>query len=381
MKKKKLVVGITAEGSVNLLLGQLEYFHQKGYETYLMSPYSERSAAFAKNEHCEHMIIDIERDIAPVKDLKTLVQIIKIFKRIKPDVVNLGTPKVSLLGLIAAKMLGVKKRIYTCRGFRFEHETGIKRKVLIAMEKITASCADTVICISPSVKKLGIENGIFNQEKVEVINKGSSNGVNLDLFNPNDQNLLRDQKQLIEKYKLDGKFVFGFAGRIVDRKGINELVRVFIKFNQRHSDSKLLLVGPFEMDQIADKSLVSTIEEHKDIINIGRVTQQEVPLYISLNNVFVLPAWWEGFGNVLVQAAAMGVPTISTTGTGTCDAVNNGFNGFLIEPKNEDQLFDAMEKLYLDKELANRFGKNGLVWAQNFDREIIWSQMDKIYNS
>lgn len=377
----KLVVGITAEGSVNLLLGQLEYFHQKGYETYLMSPHSERSAAFAEKEHCEHLIIDIERDIAPIKDLQTLVDITKIFKRVKPDVVNLGTPKVALLGLMAAKMLGIKKRIYTCRGFRFEHEKGMKRKVLIAMEKITASCADTVICISPSVKKVGIENKIFSEDKVIVINKGSSNGVNLDLFNPDDPNLLIDKKQLVEKYSLEGKFVFGFVGRIVDRKGINELVRVFIKFNQKHPESKLLLVGPFEMVQIADKSLVSTIEEHKDIINIGRVTQQEVPLYLSLNNVFVLPAWWEGFGNVLVQAAAMGIPTISTTGTGTCDAVGDHFNGFLIEPKSENQLYDAMEKLYLDEQLAEQFGKNGLIWAKNFDREIIWSKLDEIYNS
>ena len=378
---KKLIVGITAEGSVNLLLGQMNYFHEQGYKTYLMSPVSDRSAAFCKNEKCEHLIIDIEREISPVNDLKTLVQIVKTFRKVKPDVINFGTPKVSLLGLMAGKLLGVKKRIYTCRGFRFEHETGMKRKVLIAMEKITASCAHTVICISPSVKRLGIENGIFDADKVVVINKGSSNGVNLDLFNPNNQNLLSDKRQLVEKYGLEGKFIFGFVGRIVDRKGINELVRVFIKFNQNHPESKLLLVGPFEMDQIVDKTLVSTIEEHKDIINIGRVTQQEVPLYLSLNNVFVLPAWWEGFGNVLVQAAAMGIPTISTTGTGTCDAVSDGFNGFLVEPKSEEQLYNAMEKLYLDKELAQQFGTNGLIWAKNFDREIIWSQMDKIYNS
>lgn len=378
---KKLIVGITAEGSVNLLLGQLSYFHEQGYQTYLMSPLSDRSAAFCNNENCEHLVIDIEREIAPVSDFRTLLQIVTILRNVNPDVINFGTPKVSLLGLLAGKLMGVKKRIYTCRGFRFEHERGIKRKVLIAMEKITASCAHTVICISPSVKSLGIENGIFSADKVVVINKGSSNGVNLDLFNPNNQNLLADKRRLVAKYDLEGKFIFGFVGRIVDRKGINELVRVFIKFNQKHPESKLLLVGPFEMDQIADKTLVSTIEEHKDIINIGRVTQQEVPLYLSINSVFVLPAWWEGFGNVLVQAAAMGIPTISTTGTGTCDAVSDGVNGFLVEPKSEDQLYNAMEKLYLDKELAQKFGANGLIWAKNFDREMIWSQMDKIYNS
>lgn len=378
---KKLIVGITAEGSVNLLLGQMDYFYSLGYQTYLMSPYSERSAAFCLNENCEHLIINIEREIAPVRDFKTLFQIIKTFKKVRPDVVNFGTPKVSLLGLMAARYLGVKKRIYTCRGFRFEHETGMKRKVLIAMEKITASCAHQVICISPSVKELGLKNGIFPAHKVIVINKGSSNGVNLELFNPKDEKRIEDKIKLTAAHSLEGKFVFGFVGRIVDRKGINELIRVFTQLQQKYSSITLLLVGPFEMDQIADKHLVDTINAHPNIINIGRVTQQEVPSYLSVLDVFVLPAWWEGFGNVLVQAAAMGVPTISTTGTGTCDAVSHGFNGFLIEPKSEDQLFDAMETLYLQQDLAAQFGKNGKEWAQNFDREIIWSNLDKIYNS
>lgn len=377
---KKLIVGITAEGSVNLLLGQLSYFRKQGYQTYLMSPLSERSAAFCKNENCEHLIIDIEREINPASDFKTLLQVIKTMKRVKPDIVNFGTPKVSLLGLMAAKMLGVKKRIYTCRGFRFEHEIGVKRKVLIAMEKITASCAHEVICISPSVKEIGVRHGIFKTEKTIVINKGSSNGVNLDLFNPNNPQLLADKATLVQSKKLENKFIFSFVGRIVDRKGINELVSVFIKFQKKYTDAVLMLVGPIEMEQIADKNLVATIDDHQSIINIGRVTQLEVPLFLSLSSVFVLPAWWEGFGNVLVQAAAMGIPTISTTGTGTRDAVSDGFNGILIEPKSEVQLYEAMEKLYLEKDLAKQFGENGLIWAKNFERETIWSEMDKIYN-
>lgn len=378
---KKLIIGITAEGSVNLLLGQLNYFHQKGYKTYLMSPLSDRSTAFCKNENCEHLIINIEREIAPANDLKTLLQIFKTFKKVKPDIVNFGTPKVSLLGLMAARILGVKKRIYTCRGFRFEHETGMKRKILIAMEKITAACAHEVICISPSVKELGIKNGIFSSEKVIVINKGSSNGVNLELFNPLNQLYIDKKQDIINKYELKDKFIYGFLGRLVDRKGINELYNVFCKIYEENQNTRLLLVGPFETDQIADKNLLEKINKHPGIVNIGRVLQDEVPPYILALNVFVLPAWWEGFGNVLVQAAAMGIPTISTTGTGTCDAVGHNFNGFLIEPKAEDQLYEVMEKLYLQKDLAEQFGKNGLVWAKNFDREIIWKGLDTSYQS
>jgi glycosyltransferase involved in cell wall biosynthesis len=379
MKSKKLIVGITAEGSVNLLLGQLAYFKSLGYETYLLAPYSERSANFCKKEGCTHLIINIEREISLWKDLKTLLKIIRIFKDIKPDIINLGTPKVALLGMIAGKILGIKNRIYTCRGFRFEHEKGIKRRILIAMEKITSFCAHQVICISNSVQKLGIEEDIIPKKKSNVINKGSSNGVNLELFNPLNQLYIDKKQEIVNKYNLKEKFVYGFLGRIVDRKGINELYNVFCKIYEENSNTRLLLVGPFETDQIADKTLIEKINNHPAIINVGRVLQDEVPPYILTLDVFVLPAWWEGFGNVLVQAAAMGIPVISTTGTGTIDAVSDNFNGILVSPKSEKELEQAMKNLLLNKQITIQYGKNGLEWAKNFERTIIWNGINQLY--
>ena len=379
MQSKKLIIGITAEGSVNLLLGQLAFYKSQGYETYLLAPYSERSAAFCKNEGCEHLIIDIEREISPLKDLKTLWKIYKIFKAVKPDIINLGTPKVSLLGMIAAFVVGVPKRIYTCRGFRFEHETGNKRKVLIAMEKITSFFAHKVICISNSVENLGIKHHIFKKNKSIVIKKGSSNGVNLALFNPNEANFINVKNELQQKYNLKDKFVFGFLGRIVDRKGINELFEVFCEMYQTNKNIILFLVGPFEISQIKDKLLIEKIDNHPGIINYGRIKQEEVPGFILAMNVFVLPAWWEGFGNVLVQAAAMGIPVISTTGTGTIDAVSDGFNGILIPVKDKKKLKEAMINLNEETILRQQFGENGKSWAKNFDRDLIWQELHKIY--
>lgn len=381
MKSKKLIIGITAEGSVNLLLGQMAFYKSQGYETFLLAPYSERSATFCKNEGCEHLIIDIEREISPLKDLKTLWEIYKILKAVKPDIINLGTPKVSLLGMIAAFVVGVPKRIYTCRGFRFEHETGNKRKVLIAMEKITSFFAHKVICISNSVENLGVKHHIFKKSKSIVIHKGSSNGINLSLFNPNEPNFINVKNELEQKYNLKDKFVFGFLGRIVDRKGINELFEVFCQMYQTNKNIILFLVGPFEISQIEDKSLIEKIDNHPGIINYGRVKQEEVPGFILAMNVFILPAWWEGFGNVLVQAAAMGIPVISTTGTGTIDAVSDGFNGILIPIKDKKKLREAMVMLYNEIILRQKFGNNGMVWAQNFNREIIWQELHNIYQS
>lgn len=381
MQPKKLIIGITAEGSVNLLLGQMQHFKSLGYKTYVMGPLSERSAAFCKNEGCEHLIINIEREISPLKDFKTLLQIRKIFKEVKPDIINLGTPKVSLLGMIAGKLVGVKKRIYTCRGFRFEHEIGVKRRILISMEKVTSSLAHKVICISNSVLELGVKHNIFKKEKTIITHKGSSNGVNLDLFNPEIHEYQEVKSELIKKYNLEDSFVFGFLGRIVDRKGINELIEVFSSVYKENPNVRLLIVGPFEMSQIKDKTLVDRINNHPGIINHGRILQPAVPGFMLTMNTFVLPAWWEGFGNVLVQAAAMGVPVISTTGTGTVDAVSDGYNGILIPVKDKVKLKEAMLDMLTNVKKRETFGNNGIQWAKNFNREIIWQKLDELYQS
>lgn len=375
---KKLVVGITAPESVNLLRGQLEHFYEQGVITYLAAPDDPKTRAYADQEHCTLLPVAIERDISLIRDLVALWSIFKHFRNVKPDIINVGTPKMGLLGILAGVLTGVSKRIYTCRGFRYEHESGIKRKVLMHMEWITARFAHQIICISPSVRHRGVSDGIFNSEKCIVINKGSSNGIDLSKFNPR---LIgpADQEALKADLNLRGHFVYGFVGRLIDRKGIAELYEAFERVHSANSNTRLLIVGPLEFEQITDKTLVQKLQEHPAVIMSGRTNN--VPLYLSLMDVFVLPAWWEGFGNVLTEAAAMGIPVISTTGTGTIDAVSHGYNGILVPVKDVDALESAMIELLTDTIKREKLGKNGRQWALNFDREIIWEGMHKIYHS
>lgn len=378
MSSRKLITGITAEGSVNLMIGQLKFMKEQGYDTYLLSPHSERSAKYCSNEGCKHLIVPLEREISILSDLLNLFRIIGIFLRTRPDIINLGTPKVSLLGMIAGKFCGVKTRIYTCRGFRFEHETGLKRKILVTMERITSKLSHRVICISPSVKEFGVSEGIFPAEKAVVINKGSSNGVDLELFQKE-----KYGDKLLERLRIElgieDKFTFGFVGRVVDRKGINELYKAFSNLYEVDQNIALIIIGPIEGEQLKDKSLLKKLEEHEGIYLLGKKSQTEIPLYLAIQDVFVLPAWWEGFGNVLIQAAAMGIPVISTYGTGTRDAVKEQFNGLLVPVKDESALYKAMFKLYSEQSYAKELGTNGMGWAQNFKREVIWDRMNELF--
>src|SRR5690606_4935402 len=133
-----------------------------------------------------------------------------------------------------------------------------------------------------SVLELGLKNNIFKKEKTIITHKGSSNGVNLDLFNPDIKKYQDVKDSLIKEYNLEDAFVFGFLGRIVDRKGINELYEVFSKIYNSNPKTKLFIVGPFEMTQIKDKTLVDKINNHPGIINYGRILQDEVPPFMMI---------------------------------------------------------------------------------------------------
>jgi glycosyltransferase involved in cell wall biosynthesis len=376
---KKLVVGITAPGSVILIAGQLRYFTDLGYDTYLMAPNHPRVIEYCQREGCTHLPVALEREISPLKDLKALFQVLKHLRTVKPDVVNFGTPKVSLLGMIAAKILGIKNRIYTCRGFRFEHETGLKKTILVTMEKITAHFAHQIICISNSVRDLGIENAIFSKDKSLVIHQGSSNGIDLERFSSNQVNASQITDLKNELGLNDTHFVYGFVGRLIDRKGIKELYEAFSNLYAKNSSLRLLIVGPVEKSQLADLNLIAQMEDHAGILLVG--TQSNVPLYLSVMAVFCLPAWWEGFGNVSVQAAAMGLPVIATDVTGSRDAVSKDFNGLLIPAKSTEALQEAMLSLYENEEKRKVLGQNGVIWAQNFDSKRIWDGISKLYEN
>ncbi|MCC5927642.1 MAG: glycosyltransferase family 4 protein [Cyclobacteriaceae bacterium] len=375
---KKLIVGITAPPSVELLHGQLKFLKEHGYDVFLLAPDHERVRVFCEKEGVGHIDIKIERNISFWKDLFTLFSLIHIFFREKPDIINLGTPKISLLGMMAAFLNRVPLRLYTCRGFRFEHETGFFNKVLITMEKITAACSHKVFCISKSVRDLGVHEGIFKKEKTELIGKGSSNGLDLKLFNPESLKL-NFCENILDEFDLRSKFIFGYVGRIVDRKGIKELYQAFDLIYSKNKNTRLLVVGRPFWDQVSDPGLIESMEKHPGIIMAGFQKFERVPYFLKSMDCFVLPAWWEGFGNVLIQAAAMGVPIISTNASGCKDAVNDGFNGILVEKKNVAELEKGMDWMLSNESERLRMGKNGISWSRHFKPEVIWEGLHQIY--
>ncbi len=377
---KKIILGVTVPESCILLEGQLKFLHERGFDVYFITGYSDAAKLFCEKEMCTFVPVFMRREISLWEDIKAFFLILRIIYRIKPDVVNFGTPKMGLLGMLAACLLRVERRIYTCRGFRFEREYGFKKKVLLLIEKIVGKCANRIICISSSLKDMAIRENIFSSSKVLIINKGSSNGINLNLFSTHTVEIEK-KREITIKYHLDHTFVYGFVGRICNDKGVSELYQAFDQLYLQNNNLRLIIVGKVNSDNLKEKSLLNTIKEHPGIIYLGTFPKMELPTYMSLFDVFVLPTKREGFGNVLIEAAALGIPVITTDATGSRDAIKDYYNGRLVPVENVEALKTMMLLFYEDEKLRKCYGENGRAWVKNFSRDLIWQEQYNLYVS
>lgn len=374
-----VVTAITSHISAVLIRGQLEYLKNNGVEPVLVSSPGESVKQLASMEGVRLYEIPMEREPSPLKDMVSLVRLIHLFMKIRPDIVNAGTPKAGFLCMLAAYICCIRGRVYTIRGFRHESLSGISCWIMKCFERLSCYLSTQVICISSSVAQIGVHEGILKLGGYQLNGLGSSNGIDLERFNPWRADLIPVD---VLKQRLgvkDENFIIGFVGRIIDRKGVDELVEAFSRVKVSHPHARLLLIGPIESEQSVSDSTLRRISNDKDIISLGFIG--DIENYYRIMDLFVLPAHWEGFGNVLLEAAAMGVPAITCDVTGTKDAMSDGFNGTLVPVKNVDALSKAIASYIVDDELRRCHGENGPTWAQKFSNVVVWSGLLQLYRS
>ena len=223
-------------------------------------------------------------------------------------------------------------------GLRYLGEKGILKKVLKEIEKATCSLSTSIECVSPSNLKMAIEEGLFPAEKGTVVWNGSSGGVDLAYFDYKKRNEYRTE--IRRKHGLsDEAFVFGFVGRITRDKGVDEILDAYYKLSQ----GNLLMVGRIESEGSLNHTLFHRSKADPNIIYVGPVT--EVEKYYCAMDVLLLPSYREGFGNVVIEAAAMGTPAIVSNIPGPIDAIEKDVTAYTVEPKNSVDLKEKMERI------------------------------------
>lgn len=377
---KKLIRITTVPISLNKLLeGQLR-FMKDYYEVLAVSagPDTELEEVGVR-EGVPTKLVAMTRSITPLQDLKAVWQLYKLFKKEKPHIVHTHTPKAGTLGMLAAKLAGVPHRLHTLAGLPLLEATGGKRKLLNAVEKATYACATHIYPNSFGLKEIIIQEQFCKPAKLKVLGNGSSNGIDTSSFNP--ENFSAQQNQEV-KHSLGihpNDFVFIFVGRLVGDKGIYELVKAFSQLET--PNAKLLLVGPFEseLDPLLPDTFL-TMQTNPNIILVG--FQSDVRPYFAISDCLVFPSYREGFPNVVMQAGAMGLPSIVTDINGCNEIIVEGENGAIIPVKNVASLVEAMQKMCSDKANYEQLQQNARAMIQSrYEQQVVWEALLAEYNS
>jgi glycosyltransferase involved in cell wall biosynthesis len=280
--------------------------------------------------------IPLHRAITPVRDLAAVVRMSLIVMRVRPLIVHTYTPKGGLIGMIAATVAGVRTRVYTFNGAVWLAGPGWKRCLLRAADRFACRLATSVVCVSRSLRTAVIEAGVCDGRKAVVLGPGTSHGVDSNLFDPDRfHGVDRDNFKRELGIPPDGR-VLGFVGRLDPDKGIRELYEAWQALRREVGNLYLLLCGPAESGRPLPAEITNGFD--RDLrVKKALVPHEAMPLAYSIMDVCALPSHREGFPNVALEAASMGVPVVTTTAVGCRDAVLHGVTG-LVVPTGEVSL-------------------------------------------
>ncbi len=302
--------------------------------------------------------LPLTRSISPVKDWRAIRLLAEIVRNGQYDIVHGMSPKGGLIAMKAAQAAGVTRRVYSLLGLPAETAKGFLRWLLVQAEQSTISTATTVLAVSDSLRQRICQTGGVDPDRIHVLGDGTSCGIDLDRFSRTNE-VIAKGVELRRELDLPGDaFVIGFAGRIVRDKGIDDLVRAFQKVAESCANAYLLLVGDFEPGRGRIESDTQTVIEGHNRIRRVPFTWDLVPYYEAMDLV-ALPSYREGFPYLLLEAAAMNLPTVASRATGCVDATIDGETGLLVNVGDVDELANALERLIADEPLRQRLGEAG----------------------
>ena len=334
-----------------------------GYETVIVtSPGKELDDFKQRNPEEKTIEVQMERHISLTKDMKSLWQMMKVMRKEKPYMVHSMTPKAGLITMIAAWLTGVPVRIHTFTGLIWPTAVGLKRKILMVTDWITCTCATHIIPEGQGVLD-DLKNHKVCRKPMKVLGYGNVKGVDMERFNP---------ARFADVKKEEGKFRFIFVGRIVGDKGINELVEAFVRINKDYPHTQLILVGKYEanLDPVKPETL-KVIEENPFIDACGPRYGDDLLVEYMKSDCFVMPSYREGFPNTVMEASAMGLPSVVTDINGSREIIIHGENGIIVPSKNADALYEAMKQMLEDTSAREKMAANA--------RPLIDSRFEKSF--
>lgn len=317
----------------------------------------------------------IRRTVAPLSDIVSLLKLVRLFRRHRFDLVHSFGPKAGLLGAVAGRMAGVPFRLHTFTGQVWANLHGFSRKLLRGMDRITAFFATNLLADSASQRQFLINEKTVPAKKIVVLASGSVNGVNLERFKPNPRarTSLRTALQIDENDR-----VILFLGRLKRDKGVLDLADIIDSLVSEEPKTFFLFVGPDEeylRKEIQKRALKSTKR-----ISFLEYTQTPED-YLAASDILCLPSYREGFGSVIIESAACGIPTVASRIYGITDAVVDNVTGLLFEPRDIKDLESKLLLLVQSPNLCQQLGKAAQERAvSEFSEHILINALGDLYN-
>lgn len=367
-----------------LLKGQHRFMSSKGFNVLGVAAPGKDLDEVSQFEEIQVHPLAMTRTISPFADLMSLWNFYNLCKKHKPKIVHSHTPKAGIIGMLGAKLAGVPIRLHTVAGMPLMEATGMKRKVLDFVEKLTYRAATKVYPNSRGLYDFILDHNFTQKDKLAVLANGSSNGIDTTFFSQahfkeSDNQNLRQSLGIDET-----DFLFIFVGRLVGDKGLNELITAFVNLSKSMTSSnhvKLLLVGSFEseLDPLNQKTLVE-IKNNLNIISVG--FQKDIRPYMAISDALVFPSYREGFPNVVMQAGAMGLPSIVSDINGCNEIIIEGKNGTIIPVKSAVAIQTAMMRFIDDISFFNQLKLNARTMiADRYEQHVVWQAILKEYHA
>ena len=372
---KKLVIVTTVPATITGILVNQPRFLSENFDVSIISSPGDDLIQAGNNENVKIYPLLMQRGISPFKDLISLYRMILKLKQIKPEIVHSYTPKAGLITMLAGLICCVPVRVHTFTGLIFPTSIGLKKSLLIWMDRLICACATTIV-----PEGLGVKNDLKNYaitcKPLTVIGYGNIAGVNTNSFN---KTRVIDEElhfPLLETLNLPkNAFVFCFVGRFTQDKGISELLEAF---NCLPSNAYLLLAGEVDKRLPLKGELLDVLNSHSRIHNLG--FQADVRPVLVMSDVLVLPSYREGFPNTPLQAGAMELPCIVTNVNGSNEIIKDDFNGWVVKVKDSKALAQAMLKSMQanNLEALGIKARNNIV--EKFEQQAHWQNMLNFYH-
>ena len=351
-----VLFGITDSQSLILVSALIREFSIRNWSASVVTGGSRQPSLPESHQVKVHWLRHLRRKPSPFRDGLAIVQIYKRIVDEKPSMVVFGTPKVSLLGMVAARIAGVEQRAFIIRGSLVSSSHWLFKPWLWAAEALTCSLATIVIAVSDSLRQEVVRMRIVAPERCQLVGGGSSHGVDLERFSS-------------IRIHTASPCNIGFVGRLSKGKGLEILIKAFQLIQTEFPEVKLYLVGPD--DGFLPETMRLVGGNNGVVFRHGGDHGQGL---FEGFDILCLPSQREGFPTVVLEAGALGIPVVASDVTGSRDAVLDGKTGMLVQHGNYEELARQVRRLMVSPSLRQKFGENARYRVESvFNEQLVTS--------